>query len=116
MKIAILAGDGVGPEITAEARNVLDALALPEVAYWEGDVGGAGYRRHGHPLPPDTLEMAKAADAMLFGAVGDPAATTSNATFGPSRRSSACARIWACSPICARRRCSRPRRPLGAAP
>jgi 3-isopropylmalate dehydrogenase len=39
---------------------------------WEGDVGGMGYRRHGHPLPPETLEMAKAADAVLFGAVGDP--------------------------------------------
>ncbi|MGZ3235283.1 MAG: 3-isopropylmalate dehydrogenase [Croceibacterium sp.] len=73
MKIAILAGDGIGPEIMAEARKVLDALALPDIAYWEGDVGGAGYRRHGHPLPPDTLEMAKAADAVLFGAVGDPA-------------------------------------------
>ncbi|MGZ3248471.1 MAG: 3-isopropylmalate dehydrogenase [Croceibacterium sp.] len=73
MKIAILAGDGIGPKIMAEARKVLDALALPDIAYWEGDVGGAGYRRHGHPLPPDTLEMAKAADAVLFGAVGDPA-------------------------------------------
>jgi len=73
MKIAILPGDGIGPEIMAEARKVLDALALPEVAYWEGDVGGAGYRRHGHPLPPETLEMTKAADAVLFGAVGDPA-------------------------------------------
>ncbi len=73
MKIAILAGDGIGPEIMAVARKVLDELALPEVAYWDGDVGGAGYRRHGHPLPPETLEMAKAADAVLFGAVGDPA-------------------------------------------
>ncbi|HSQ95672.1 MAG TPA: 3-isopropylmalate dehydrogenase [Croceibacterium sp.] len=73
MNIAILAGDGIGPEIMAEARKVLDALALPELAYWDGDVGGAGYRRHGHPLPPETLEMAKAADAVLFGAVGDPA-------------------------------------------
>jgi len=73
MKIAILPGDGIGPEIMAEARKVLEALALPQAVYWEGDVGGAGYRRHGHPLPPETLEMAKAADAVLFGAVGDPA-------------------------------------------
>ena len=73
MKIALLPGDGIGPEIMAEAKKVLDALRLPQVTYWEADVGGIGYRRHGHPLPPETLEMAKAADAVLFGAVGDPA-------------------------------------------
>ena len=73
MKIAILPGDGIGPEIMAEARKVLDALELPGVEYLEADVGGTGYRRHGHPLPPKTLEIAKAADAVLFGAVGDPA-------------------------------------------
>ncbi|MBT2133301.1 3-isopropylmalate dehydrogenase [Croceibacterium sp. LX-88] len=72
MKIACLAGDGIGPEIMAEARRVLDKLDLPGLTIWEGDVGGIGYRRHGHPLPPETLEMAKAADAVLFGAVGDP--------------------------------------------
>lgn len=71
MKIACLAGDGIGPEIMAEARRVLDALALGiDVA--EADVGGAAYRAHGHPLPPATLELAKNADAVLFGAVGDP--------------------------------------------
>ena len=73
MKIAVLAGDGIGPEIMAEAKKVLAALALPHIEFWEGDVGGAGYRLHGHPLPPATLEMAKASDAVLFGAVGDPA-------------------------------------------
>ncbi len=73
MKIACLAGDGIGPEIMAEARRVLDALDLPGLTVWEGDVGGIGYKRHGHPLPPETLEMAQAADAVLFGAVGDPA-------------------------------------------
>jgi 3-isopropylmalate dehydrogenase len=72
MKIAILPGDGIGPEIMAEARKVLHALDLPQLTIWEGDVGGIGYRRHGHPLPPETLEMAKAADGVLFGAVGDP--------------------------------------------
>ncbi len=72
MKIAILPGDGIGPEIMAEARKVLDALELPGLTVWEADVGGVGYRRHGHPLPPETLDMAKAADAVLFGAVGDP--------------------------------------------
>jgi 3-isopropylmalate dehydrogenase len=72
MKIAVLAGDGIGPEIMAEARKVLNALALPGVEYLEADVGGAAYRRHAHPLPPETLHAAKAADAVLFGAVGDP--------------------------------------------
>ncbi|HWK41669.1 MAG TPA: 3-isopropylmalate dehydrogenase [Croceibacterium sp.] len=72
MKIACLAGDGIGPEIMAEARAVLAALDLPGLTVWEADVGGIGYKRHGHPLPPETLEMAKAADAVLFGAVGDP--------------------------------------------
>lgn len=72
MKIAVLAGDGIGPEIMEQALAVLDALRLPGVTLWHGDVGGAGYHRHGHPLPPETLEMAKAADAVLFGAVGDP--------------------------------------------
>jgi 3-isopropylmalate dehydrogenase len=73
MKIAILPGDGIGPEIMAEARKVLGALDLPGVEYLEADVGGTGYRKHGHPLPPETLEIARAADAVLFGAVGDPA-------------------------------------------
>lgn len=72
MKLAVLAGDGIGPEVTAEVLRVLDKLRLPRLTIWHGDVGGAGYRRHGHPLPPETLEMAKAADAVLFGAVGDP--------------------------------------------
>jgi 3-isopropylmalate dehydrogenase len=72
MNILLLAGDGIGPEIMAEARRVLQALDLPGLAVSEGDVGGAAYRRHGHPLPPKTLEMARAADAILFGAVGDP--------------------------------------------
>jgi len=72
MKIACLAGDGIGPEIMAEARRVLAALDLPGLTVWEGDVGGVGYKRHGHPLPPETLKMAKASDAVLFGAVGDP--------------------------------------------
>jgi 3-isopropylmalate dehydrogenase len=72
MKIAVLPGDGIGPEIMGEARKVLDALALPGVEYVEADVGGRAYRRHGHPLPPETLAAAKAADAVLFGAVGDP--------------------------------------------
>jgi len=72
MKIAVLPGDGIGPEVTAEAVAVLESLALPGLTLFTGDVGGAAYHRHGHPLPPETLDMARAADAILFGAVGDP--------------------------------------------
>jgi 3-isopropylmalate dehydrogenase len=70
MKIAILPGDGIGTEIVREAVRVLDALELryeSETAL----VGGAAYEAHGHPLPDSTLQLAKEADAILFGAVGD---------------------------------------------
>lgn len=72
MKIAVLPGDGIGSEIMAEARKALAALDLPGLAIWEGDVGAAAYRLHGHPLPLETVDRALAADAVLFGAVGDP--------------------------------------------
>jgi 3-isopropylmalate dehydrogenase len=74
MKIAILPGDGIGPEIVAEARKVLDALArdgLP-LELEEAPIGGAGYDAAGHPLPPATLDLARASDAVLLGAVGGP--------------------------------------------
>ncbi|MXP28856.1 3-isopropylmalate dehydrogenase [Porphyrobacter algicida] len=72
MKIAVLAGDGIGPEVTSAALCVLDALNLPDIELAQGDVGGLAYHRHGHPLPPETLELARSSDAILFGAVGDP--------------------------------------------
>ena len=72
MKIAVLAGDGIGPEVTREAVRVLEALGLPGLELVEADVGGAAYKAHGHPLPPATLEIARASDGILFGAVGDP--------------------------------------------
>jgi len=71
MRVALLPGDGIGPEVIAEARRVLDALGL-DTAYEEALVGGAAYKASGHPLPAETLEIAKRADAILFGAVGDP--------------------------------------------
>src|SRR6188768_468562 len=70
MKIAVLPGDGIGTEIVAEAVKVLKALDLKfemETAL----VGGVAYDAHGHPLPEATLKLAKEADAVLFGAVGD---------------------------------------------
>lgn len=69
--IAVLPGDGIGPEVTAEARRVLDALDLGLV-FEEAPVGGAAYHATGHPLPSATLDLARRADAILFGAVGDP--------------------------------------------
>jgi len=70
MKIAVLAGDGIGTEIVAQAERVLAALEL-RVETEHALVGGAAYEAHGHPLPPATLALAQAADAVLFGAVGD---------------------------------------------
>ena len=70
MNIAVLAGDGIGTEITAEAVKVLKVLGL-KLEMQEALVGGAAYDAHGHPLPEATLNLAKAADAILFGAVGD---------------------------------------------
>ena len=70
MKIAVLPGDGIGTEIVAEAVKVLRALDL-NLEMETALVGGAAYEAHGHPLPEATLALAKAADAVLFGAVGD---------------------------------------------
>ncbi|KAF1029364.1 MAG: 3-isopropylmalate dehydrogenase [Burkholderia plantarii] len=70
MKIAVLPGDGIGPEIVNEAVKVLNALDERfELEF--APVGGAGYEAAGHPLPEATLALARAADAILFGAVGD---------------------------------------------
>lgn len=70
MKIAILPGDGIGPEIVAEAVRVLAVLDL-QFNTESALVGGAAYEAHGHPLPDATLKLALDADAVLFGAVGD---------------------------------------------
>ena len=72
MHIAVLAGDGIGQEIMVEALRVLGAMDLPDLCLDHADVGGAAYHKHGHPLPPETLELVESADAVLFGAVGDP--------------------------------------------
>src|SRR5512143_1791294 len=70
MKIAVLPGDGIGPEIIAQALRALRALGL-KCELEEAPVGGTAYEAHGHPLPDATLKLAQAADAVLFGAVGD---------------------------------------------
>ena len=70
MKIAILPGDGIGPEITKQAVKVIDAFGLLNSIEY-GLIGGAGYDEYKDPLPKNTLELARAADAILLGAVGD---------------------------------------------
>ncbi|MBT1446523.1 3-isopropylmalate dehydrogenase [Shewanella sp. JM162201] len=74
-QIAVLAGDGIGPEVMAEARKVLSAIETRfnlDIEYSEYDVGGIAIDNHGCPLPDATLKGCEAADAILFGSVGGP--------------------------------------------
>ena len=73
MKIAILPGDGIGIEIMAEAVKVIECLNTDfglNAEMENGLIGGAGYDAHGHPLPEQTLQLVKDADAVMLGAVG----------------------------------------------
>ncbi len=75
LEIAVLAGDGIGPEVTRQAVRVLDAVGRRwghRFTFAESDIGGAAIRRHGTPLPDGTLESCLASDAVLLGAVGFP--------------------------------------------
>lgn len=69
--ILLLPGDGIGPEVVSEARHVVEALGL-DIKFEEALVGGAAYDAEGDPLTAETLTRAKAADAILLGAVGGP--------------------------------------------
>jgi 3-isopropylmalate dehydrogenase len=74
-RIAVLPGDGIGPEIIREARKVIDVVAAKTGARFvmeEGLVGGAAYDHYGTPLPDAVMQMAAASDAVLLGAVGGP--------------------------------------------
>ena len=73
--IAILPGDGIGPEIIAEARRVLQVLQSEHglaIEMEQADVGGTAYEASGHPLPESTLQVVRQADAILLGSVGGP--------------------------------------------
>lgn len=70
-RIAVIAGDGIGPEVTAEALKALKATRA-DLEFEEALVGGAAYDATGHPLPSETLELCRVADAVLLGAVGGP--------------------------------------------
>ena len=74
-KIAVLSGDGIGPEVMAEAIKVLDAAQKKfdfSLSYTFADVGGIAIDNHGEPLPPATLKLCEESDAILFGSVGGP--------------------------------------------
>ena len=74
-RIVVLPGDGIGPEVTRVAVQVLERVAarfdIP-IEHESADIGGVAIRRHDDPLPRATLDLARAADAVLLGAVGDP--------------------------------------------
>ncbi len=70
-KIAVLPGDGIGPEVTAQAVKVLSATGL-DFEFEEALIGGIAFDQTGHPLPKETLDLCKNADAILLGAVGGP--------------------------------------------
>jgi len=71
LKVAVLPGDGIGPEVTDEAVKVLKATGL-DIEFESAPFGGAGYEDCGEPLPAATLALCQASDAVLLGAVGGP--------------------------------------------
>ncbi len=76
LKITVLPGDGIGPEVTGEALRILEAVAEKfhhELQVTTKPVGGAGLTASNHPLPDDTLQACLNSDAVLLGAVGGPA-------------------------------------------
>ena len=79
-KIAVLAGDGIGPEVMDEALKVLNAVSSKHNIKFNfefADVGGVAYERHGTALPNDTIKTCENSDAILFGSVGGPNGTIS---------------------------------------
>ncbi|MEW9898580.1 3-isopropylmalate dehydrogenase [Chitinivorax sp. PXF-14] len=87
MKIAVLPGDGIGPEIVAQAVRVLERLKADglDIEMEQAPIGGAGYDAYGDPLPDSTLKLAREADAVLLGAVGGPKYDTLDRPLRPER-------------------------------
>jgi len=109
VKVALLPGDGIGPEVVAEAAKVLERLrreGLP-IETETAPIGGAAYDAAGSPLPESTLRLAQGADALLMGAVGGPQYDALPRAMRPERGSSLSARRWGCSPTFGRRCSSR---------
>ncbi|RZL90274.1 MAG: 3-isopropylmalate dehydrogenase [Variovorax sp.] len=87
LRIALLPGEGIGPSIVAQARKVLEALRPFgfDAEMNEGAVGGIAFEALGHPLPEPTIALARQADAVLFGTVGDPRFDTLERELRPER-------------------------------
>ena len=86
--IAVIAGDGVGPEVTAEAVRVLQAVAARfkhEFTLRDAPFGGVAIDRCGDPLPPATLDLCRASDAVLLGAIGGPKWSSPRASVRPEQ-------------------------------
>src|SRR5712691_11610077 len=76
IRAVVLPGDGIGPEVTAEAVRVLDAVArvfAHDIDFTFKSIGGSAIKQYGNPLPDATLEACLESDAVLLGAAGDPA-------------------------------------------
>ena len=87
-RIAVLAGDGIGPEVTAEAVKVLDTVAAkfgPTCSYDPVLIGGCSIDRHGVPITEEALSICKASDGVLLGAVGGPKWDTCPADIRPEK-------------------------------
>jgi 3-isopropylmalate dehydrogenase len=107
-KLLLLPGDGIGPEVMAEVKRLIAWLNAQGIAHFEteqGLVGGSAYDAHEGRDHRRSATMAKAmaADAVIFGAVGGPKWDSVPYEVRPKPACCACARISACSPICARR-------------
>jgi 3-isopropylmalate dehydrogenase len=87
MKIAVLPGDGIGPEIVDQARRVLEVLRADglKIETEEAPLGGAAYDQYGQPYPEVTQKLAREADAILLGAVGGPQYDTLDRPLRPER-------------------------------
>jgi len=87
MQIAVLPGDGIGPEIMAQSLRVLEVLRRDglKMEFEEAPLGGAAYDRYGAPYPEFTQKICRAADAVLLGAVGGPQYDTLDWTLRPER-------------------------------
>ena len=107
LNLTIVAGDGIGPEVTGEAVRVLQTVADSfghELKLTRKNIGGAGLAASNDPLPADTLEACLSSGAVLLGAVGSPAFTTKiRGICGRKQDCFACARNWARLRTCVRR-------------
>ena len=107
-KVLLLPGDGIGPEVIAEARKVLSFLIDEHGAAIEledAQVGGCAYEDCGDPLPEETLVLARAADAVVLVRSADRSLITSSASCDRRRDCCACVQSLACLRTCARRSC-----------